>query len=322
MNRSTRILAAVAALLSIPLLPGTALAEAPMVKTQAPGWHRTMVGDFEVTALFDGAGKLPMLKLLVNAPPAQIASALKRGFLGEVVETSINAYLINTGSRLVLIDTGTGGTFGYPAALPDNLRAAGYKPEQVDEVYITHAHPDHVAGLLAGGAPLFTNATVRVAKADTNIFLNEEAMKHAPPDAQRVFKAAMESFNPYLAASRLKTFEGETELIPGVRALPAPGHSPGHTVFKIESKGETLLLWGDLVHAAAVQLENPAVTMVWEGDGAKLATEQRRKFLAEVAKKGWLVGGAHISFPGLGHLRATPGGKGYTWMPLNYSTLK
>ena len=155
MNRSTRILAAVAALLSIPLLPGTALAEAPMVKTQAPGWHRTMVGDFEVTALFDGAGKLPMLKLLVNAPPAQIASALKRGFLGEVVETSINAYLINTGSRLVLIDTGTGGTFGYPAALPDNLRAAGYKPEQVDEVYITHAHPDHVAGLMAGGAPLF-----------------------------------------------------------------------------------------------------------------------------------------------------------------------
>ncbi len=321
MNRSTRVLAAVAALLSLPLLPGTVLAEALMVKTQAPGWHRSMLGDFEVTALFDGAGKLPMLKLLVNAPPKQLAAALKRGFLNEVEETSINAYLINTGSKLVLIDTGTGGMFGFPPALQNNLRAAGYKSEQVDEVYITHAHPDHLAGLMADGALAFPNATVRIAKADADVFLNQEAMNRAPAEGQMAFKASMASLNPYLAAGRLKTFEGATELVPGVHAVPAPGHSPGHTMYRIESKGDTLLLWGDLVHSAAVQFDNPGVGMVWDADG-KNAVEQRKRVLAEVAKKGWMVGASHVSFPGLGHLRATPGGKGYTWVPLNYSTLK
>ncbi len=321
MNRSIRILAAAAALLALPLLPGAAFAEAPMIKTQAPGYHRAMLGDFEVTALFDGAGKLPLLKLLINAPPEQLAAGLKRGFLPELVETSINAYLVNTGSKLVLIDTGAGGMFGFPPALLDNLRAAGYRPEQVDEVYITHAHPDHLGGLMAGGAMAFRNATVRIAKADTDVFLNEEAMNHAPAEGRMTFKVAMASLNPYLAAGRLKTFEGETEMTPGVHAVPAPGHSPGHTMYRIDSKGETLLLWGDLVHAAAVQLDNPGIGMTFDADG-KHSVEQRRKILVEVEKKGWLVGGSHISFPGLGHLRAAPGGKGYAWVPLNYSTLK
>lgn len=321
MNRSIRRLAAAATLLTLPMLPSAAYAEAPMMKAQAPGYHRAMLGDFEVTALFDGAGKLPMLKLLVNAPPEQLAAGLKRGFLREVVETSINSYLINTGSKLVLIDTGAGGKFGFQPSLLDNLRAAGYQPAQVDEVYITHAHPDHVAGLMAGDTMAFPNATVRIAKADTDFFLNEAAMNRAPPEARMAFKVAAASVNPYLAAGRLKSFEGETEMIPGVHAVPAPGHSPGHTMYRIESKGETLLLWGDLVHAAAVQLDNPGIGITFDADG-KRSVEQRRKILAEVAKKGWLVGAAHISFPGLGRLRAAPGGKGYTWVPLNYSTLK
>ena len=321
MKRWIRTSAAAAMLLAVPLLPGAAFAQAPMVKTQAPGWHRAMLGDFEVTALFDGAGKLPLLRLLVNAPPEQLAAGLKRGFLREVVETSINAYLVNTGSKLVLVDTGSGGMFGFPAALQDNLRAAGYRPEQVDEVCITHAHPDHVAGLVAGGALAFPNATLRIAKADADHFLSEEAMNRAPPEGRTAFTAAIASIRPYQAAGRLKTFEGGAELTPGIHAVPTAGHSPGHTVYRIESKGETLLLWGDLVHAAALQLENPDIGIRFDADG-KSAVEQRRKIFAEVAQKGWLVGASHISFPGLGHLRATADGKGYAWVPLNYSTLK
>ena len=321
MNRSIRILAAAAALAALPLLPGAALAEAPMVKTQAPGYHRVMVGDFEVTALLDGTMKLPVVKLLTNVKPQELAAALKRGFLREQVETSVNAYLVNTGSKLVLIDTGVGALFGGKPLLLDNLRAAGYKPEQVDEVYITHMHGDHVGGLMAGTALAFPNATLRIDKADTDFWLSEAVMNRAPENVRDFFKGAMASVNPYLAAGKLKTFEGETELVPGVHAMPTYGHTPGHTIYRIESKGQTLVLWGDLMHVAAVQFDNPNVTIQFDINSKK-ALEQRRKAFAEAAKKGWLVGVAHVSFPGLGHLRPNAGGKGYTWVPLNYSTLK
>jgi glyoxylase-like metal-dependent hydrolase (beta-lactamase superfamily II) len=301
--------------------PVAARAEAPMVKTQAPGFYRAMVGDFEVTALLDGTMKLPVLKLLTNAPPEQLAEALQRGYLRETVETSVNAYLVNTGRKLVLIDTGTGSLFGSRPELLDNLRASGYRPEQVDEVYITHMHGDHVGGLMAGSARAFPSATLRIHKADTDFWLSETVMNRAPAEVRGFFKGAMDSVNPYLAAGRLRTFEGPTELVPGVHAVPAQGHTPGHTIYRIQSKGETLILWGDLIHVASVQFENPGVAITFDIDG-KLAVQERARAFAEAADKGWLVGAAHVSFPGLGRLRAAPGGKGYTWTPVNYSSLK
>ena len=299
-----------------------AVAEAPMVKTQAPGYHRTMVGDFEVTALSDGTVKLPMLKLLTNAKPEEVAKALKAGFLKEMVETSVNAYLINTGSKLVLIDTGAAGLFGPTLGnLLANLRASGYQPEQVDEIYITHMHADHVGGLMDKTNIVFTNATLRIDKADTDYWLSEANLKAAPDSAKGFFQGAMASANPYVAAGKLKTFSGNTELVPGVRAIPAYGHTPGHTVYAIESKGEKLMLWGDLMHVAAVQFANPSVTIQFDSNNTQ-AAQARKAAYAQAAKEGYMVGATHISFPGLGHLRTGPGGKGYTWVPLNYSGLK
>ena len=300
---------------------GTASAEAPMVKTQAPGYHRTMLGDFEITALSDGTVKLPVLKLL-KGNPAQLTAALKRGFLSDTVETSVNGYLVNTGSKLVLIDTGAAGLFGPTLGnLLANLKAAGYQPEQVDEVYITHMHPDHVGGLMAGGNRAFPNATLRLDKRDADFWLSEANMKAAPEASKGFFQGAMASVNPYQAAGKLKTFEGDTELVPGIRAQASYGHTAGHTVYLVESKGEKLVLWGDLMHVAAVQFENPGVTIEFDSD-SKAAAAQRKKAYADAAKNGYLVGVSHVSFPGLGHLRAGPGGKGYTWVPLNYSGLK
>jgi glyoxylase-like metal-dependent hydrolase (beta-lactamase superfamily II) len=313
--------AAAAALLALPFASAPALAEAPMVKTQAPGYYRHMLGDFEVTVLLDGTIKLPMLKLLTNAKPEQLLAALKRGFLREEVETSVNAFLINTGGKLVLIDTGTGALFGPGAQLLNNLRAAGYTPEQVDEIYVTHMHGDHVGGLMDGANRAFPNATLRIDKADTDFWLSEAVMNRAPENVRDFFKGAMASVNPYVAAGKLKTFQGDTELVPGIRAVPAHGHTPGHTIYRVESKGQTLVLWGDLMHVAAVQFDDPNVTISFDIDSKK-AVAQRRKAFADAAKNGWLVGVAHVSFPGLGHLRAAPGGKGYTWVPLNYSALK
>ena len=322
MRRTLSILSAALALAIGGLtLSAPAQAEAPMAKTQAPGFHRTFVGDFEVTAISDGTVKLPMLKLL-QGKPEQMAEALKRGFLKEMVETSVNAYLINTGSKLVLIDAGAAGLFGPTLGnLHANLRAAGYKPEQVDEIYITHMHPDHVGGLVADGKIAFPNATLRIDQRDVDFWLSKANMDAAPEGNKGFFQGAMVSVNPYKDAGKLKPFNGATELVPGVRAVPTYGHTPGHTVYQVESKGEKLMLWGDLMHVAAVQFEDPAVTIAFDSDN-NAARSQRQAAYADAAKNGYLVGVTHISFPGLGNLRAGADGKGFTWVPLNYSGLK
>lgn len=295
-------------------------AAGPMVKTQAPGYYRIMLGDFEVTAISDGTVKLPM-KDLLNAPAAKVDAALKKNFISYPVETSVNAYLINTGSKLVLVDTGAAGLFGPTLGnLMANLKASGYQPEQVDEIYITHMHPDHVGGLMNGTAMAFPNATLRIDKADADFWLSEAKMKAAPKDSQGFFQGAMASVNPYVAAGKLKTFEGGTELVPGIKAMATHGHTAGHSVYAVESKGQKLMLWGDLMHVAAVQFDDPSVTIKFDTE-TKAAARERIKAYADAAKNGYLVGSSHIAFPGLGHVRKASG-KSFTWVPMNYTSLK
>jgi len=299
-----------------------ARAAAPMAKTQAPGFYRFSVGSFEVTAISDGTVKLPMNKLLTSVKPEKVEAAFKRAYLAPDDETSDNCYLVNTGTKLVLIDTGAAGLFGPTLGkLQANLKAAGYQPEQVDEIYITHIHPDHVGGLIANGAIAFPNATLRIDKADVDFWLDEAKMKAAPEASKGFFQGAMASVNPYVAAKKLSTFTGATELVPGVRAEPSHGHTPGHTTYIVESDGQKLELWGDLMHAAAVQFPDPSVTIQFDTD-SKAAAAARKSAYADAAKKGYLVGITHVSFPGVGHLRAAANGKGYDWFPLNYSSGK
>jgi len=297
-----------------------AFAAAPMVKTQAPGFYRLMLGDYEVTVLSDGTHPLPALELL-RGDASEIADALHRGFLREQVDTSHNGFLVNTGSKLVLIDPGAGTMLGpSTGALIGNLRAAGYRPEQVDEICISHMHTDHVGGLVDNGHAVYPNATVRINRRDTDYWLSESNMRAAAPESRRFFTAASAAVKPYIEAGRLKVFEGGTELVPGVRAEPAYGHTPGHSMFVIESKGQKLLLWGDLVHVAAVQFDDPSVTIGYDVDAAAAAREHLR-VMKDAATNGYLVAGAHLPFPGIGHVRAS-GSTGFTFVPLNYSALK
>jgi glyoxylase-like metal-dependent hydrolase (beta-lactamase superfamily II) len=299
---------------------GAAQAAAPQVKTQAPGYYRVMLGDFEVTALSDGTVALPVDKLLTNTSAAKSTKALARSFLKAPVDTSVNGYLINTGAKLILIDSGAAGLFGPTLGnLAANLKAAGYQPEQVDEVYITHMHADHVGGLMNGDKLAFPNAIVRADQHDADYWLSQANLDKAPADAKGFFQGAMASLNPYVAAGKFKAFDGDTELVPGIRAMAAHGHTPGHSTYRVESKGQTLVLWGDLMHVAAVQFGDPSVTIAFDTD-SKNAAIQRKRAYADAAKQGYLVGSAHVSFPGLGHLRAE--GKGYAWVPINYSALK
>ena len=319
--KTSKFVAASAAFTCASLASFSAFAEAPMAKTQAPGFYRMMLGDFEVTALSDGTVKLPMKDLLLKTTPAKIDAALKRAHISYPVETSVNGYLVNTGAKLVLIDTGAAGLFGPTLGnLVTNLKASGYSPEQVDEIYITHMHPDHVGGLMAGGAMAFPNAVVRLDKADADFWLSEANMNAAPKDSKGFFQGAMASLKPYVDAGKLKTFTGNTQLVPGVRSVASHGHTAGHSTYYVESKGETLVLWGDLMHVAAVQFNDPAVTIKFDSD-SKNAAGERAKAYAEVAKKGYLVGSSHISFPGLGYV-AKGAGKRYSWIPVNYSSGK
>ncbi len=311
-------LAALTAGVSVVSAP--ALADAPMAKSAAPGYYRVMLGDFEVTALSDGILILPVEKLLTNTKPEKTLKALQKYHLSTPTTTSVNGYLINTGSKLVLIDTGAATLFGPTAGrLANSLKAAGYTPEQVDEVYITHMHGDHVGGLMNGDQLAFPNAIVRADQHDADFWLSQANMDKAPAEAKGAFQGAMASINPYVKAGKFKTFSGDTELVPGVKAIAARGHTPGHSVYAVESKGQKLMLWGDLMHVAAVQFENPTVTISFDSD-SKAAMAQRLKAYADAAKQGYMVGATHLSFPGLGYVRKE--GKAYAWVPVNYVPVK
>jgi glyoxylase-like metal-dependent hydrolase (beta-lactamase superfamily II) len=317
MSKVSRI-AAAAGLSALLSLAPLAHAQVPMAKGQAPGWYRMTLGSFQVTALSDGTVTLPVDKLLTNNTPARIESLLARSYLKAPVETSVNGYLVHTGSKLVLIDTGAAGLFGPTLGrLVANLKSAGYQPEQVDEIYITHMHPDHVGGLMADGKMVFPNAVVRADSREGGFWLAQENLDNAPADAKGFFQGAMASLKPYVDAGRLKPFDGETELVPGIRAIPARGHTPGHTIYAVESQGNKLVVWGDLMHVAAVQFAMPGTTIQFDVD-AKAAAPQRQKNYADAAKKGYFVAVAHVSFPGIGRLRAD--GKGYDWIPANYTS--
>ena len=319
MTSIDRLCGAVAALAVTLLFSASAGAGAPQQKTQAPGYYRLMLGEYEVTALSDGTFSMDGGKLLTNVAPKELDAGLARSFLKNPVETSVNGFLINTGSKLVLVDTGAGALFGPTLGkLLSNLKASGYRPEQVDEIYITHMHGDHAGGLSVDGKVVFPNATVRAAQQEADFWLSKAHMDAAPPDRKDGYEAAMNMLNPYVSAGKFKPFNGDTELVPGIRAVASHGHTAGHTLYVVESKGQKLVLWGDLMHVAAVQFPNPAVTIRFDTDSVRAAA-QRKKVFADAAEQGSWVGGAHLSFPGIGHLR--PADSGYDFVPVNYGVL-
>lgn len=303
--------------LSLTVLPGTAHAAAPQLKAQAPGWYRLMVGGAEVTALSDGTVDLPVDKLL-HTSAARIAKGLRDNFQKVPLETSVNGFLINTGERLVLVDAGAGTLFGPTLGkLAAQIKAAGYQPEQVDDILITHMHPDHVGGMVAEGQRVFPNATVHADKQEADFWLSEARLNAAPAEMKGFFQGAAASLAPYVKADRFKPFDKDGEVVPGIRSQATHGHTAGHSVYILESQGQRLVLIGDLIHVASVQLDSPEVTINFDSDQPKAAKARAATF-AQLAKDGSLVAVSHFSFPGVGHLRKS--GKGWVWLPLNYSS--
>src|ERR1700746_1191853 len=245
-----------------------ALAAAPQHHDQQPGFYRLKVGDLEVTALVDGTGSFdPHWLNGTKATMDDVEKALHEDpHMLDVVDTG---FLVNTGKQLILVDAGSGTWFGGGAfgRLAGSLRSAGYTPEEVDIVLVTHLHSDHAGGLTTqDGRRVFPNADVYVAKAESDFWLSPEIAAKAPKDAQPFFQSAQAIAAPYIKANRWHTFTGSEPFVDGMQLVPLPGHTPGHTGYQFSSKGQKILFWGDTVHAQRVQLQHPEVTAVFDID--------------------------------------------------------
>jgi glyoxylase-like metal-dependent hydrolase (beta-lactamase superfamily II) len=305
-------------LLAACLLACTGLvhAAAPMAKTQAPGYYRITLGDFEVTALSDGTHVFPVDTVMTNITQQQALQDLADVDLKLPIQGSINAFLINTGSKLILVDSGAGALYGTCCGkLMAHLRAAGYQPEQVDEVLITHLHKDHAGGILRDSQAAFPNAVLRVSQAEADYWLTPATKTSAPDFLSTFFDAAQAAVAPYKAAGHYQPYKNFGPLEPGIDALPAPGHTPGHAAYLVQSKGQQLLIWGDIVHVSGIQFPHPASTVKYDSSEANAQTT-RKQLLELATSKHLIVAAAHIAFPGFGHIRLHQGE--YQWLPLNY----
>lgn len=366
----------------------------PQSQQQVPGVYRLQLGQLQVTALLDGFLPVPE-KTVQGIGRAELNAALKRAHvpqftaapLGTGMQTAVNAFLVRRGDRLMLVDTGAGTCFGTSTGrLLQTMQAAGVDPVAVTDVLLTHAHPDHICGLLKpDGREAFPQATVWLPDDEAAYWLDEREMARAPEDMKAAFGMAAKALAPYSKDGRVRrvvpgaasarpsssragerasgqaeasaseeradasapersapertaapasgesaTETGhqamhrasfgihrvtERELPPGVTLVTTHGHTPGHTSWLVDGR---LLLWGDIVHYHAVQFARPVVYSSFDSIPAQAIASRKRLFV-EAARQDWWVGGAHLPFPGLGHV--IPQGKGYRWIPGEFSPL-
>jgi len=320
LKRNSKLFAAalLVALASSVAWPKPALAASPQHHDQVPGFYRMKVGDLEVTALFDGFGVFdPHWLKGKKATIDGVVKALHED--PHMLDGSETGFLVNTGKQLILVDAGAGTWFGGGALgrLAGSLRSAGYTPEDVDLVLVTHLHSDHVGGLTTqDGQRVFPNAEVYVAKAESDFWLSPEIAAKAPKDAQPFFQSAQAIAAPYIKAGKWHTFSGSESIVDGMQLVPLPGHTPGHTGYEFSSKGQKILFWGDIIHAQRVQLQHPEVTVVFDID-ATAAAATRNRLLPKLAREDVVIAGPHMLFPSLGRLRKE--GSGYTWAPVAFT---
>lgn len=295
----------------------------PILRNQAPGFFRYALGNLVVTALYDGYVTLDPMSLS-GITDEKRKSDLARQLLptSGALDTSVNAFFVHNGDRLILIDAGSA-HFAGPSMgrLLDNIAAAGYKPEDVDTILLTHMHPDHIGGITNDkGEALFPNATVWAHKDDADFWLDNGLAATLAEDQRPFFTIAQDAAAPYIASDRFKTFVPSDDLIPGlVSIVEAPGHTPGHTAFMVTSAGEKMLFWGDISHLPSIQLPHPGATIELDVY-PEMAIASRERVLAASAEAGYVIGAAHLPFPGIGRVRKDDTA-GYAWVSVEYTAL-
>ena len=273
---------------------------APQPTQQIPGVYHRKIGDIVVTAISDGYldGGLDVMRNV----DLDVAHRILREKFRPARRTSVNAFVIYSGDRTAIVDTGSANYLLPTAGLVQrNLAAAGIDPKSIDTVLLTHMHPDHSAGLtdMSNGQRLFPNAELVMHENEPKHWFDDGAMAKADERARRLyFLAGREQVTPYKDRTRL--FK-EGEVFPGVTAVPSVGHTPGHTAYLVSSGTDQLMIWGDTVHVPEVQTAIPEAGMAFDTDLAAAAAARKRMF-DRVSADGVLIAGMHLHFPSFSRL--------------------
>jgi glyoxylase-like metal-dependent hydrolase (beta-lactamase superfamily II) len=278
------------------------------------GVRRIPLGDAELLAVHDGIARRPLAEGFVrNAPLADVKAQLgAAGLPTDYLDVSFTAFVLVTRTRRILMDTGNG-EFGAPTTgrLLANLVRAGIAPESIDTVLITHFHGDHINGLRRrDGSPVFPKAQIMVPAREWAYWMDDERMAAAPEGMKGAFQAVRRVFGP--VAAQVKRFEPDTEVLPGVLAVAAHGHTPGMSMFEVNARDQKFLFVADLTNVPALFMSRPDWAVQFDMD-AEAARVVRRQVLAAAATEGTLVGGYHFPFPAVG--KVLEQGEGYELDP-------
>jgi glyoxylase-like metal-dependent hydrolase (beta-lactamase superfamily II) len=277
--------------------------------TQPGGVSHIAIGDIVVSVVNDGVHQASFDDL-VTSERAACESAHLGEFRLAPPWLTINCFVIRSRDRLVLVDAGFAGKTELVGRLLGNLNAMGVEPADIDTIVMTHMHPDHEAGLTdSSGKALFPKAELVLHENELAFWQDDGAMARATAEGQGDFRLAREALAAY--DDRVRTVKTD-EVVPGVRAFPTPGHTPGHTAWLVESNGDGLLIWGDIVHFPGMQFAFPDTSVAYDIDPAA-AAEARKKVLKFVAGEKLRVAGVHLDFPAFGHV--VPNGAAYRYVP-------
>ncbi len=302
--------------LAVPqIMVRAAAAQVAMPQVPSPGFHRFKLGEFEITTIRDGARASdgPHPTFGANQPPEEVAALMEANLLPP--SRFVNGFsptLVSTGSELVLFDTGLGegARQGGMGQLIEQLAASGYKPEDVDVVVITHMHGDHIGGLTEGGAPAFPNARYVAGKTEYDFWTSPDRM--SGPTANNA-KAVDAKVKPL--AEKMTFIEDNGEVVAGIVGLAAPGHTPGHMIFRLESGGKALIVTADTANHFVASLQRPEWHVAFDMDKEQGAATRKKVFDMIAADRLPFIG-YHMPWPSVGYVEKMD--VGYRYVPHTY----
>ena len=293
-------------------------AKEPKLQVQAPYWYRFNLGDAEITIVSDGWQMLgdPSNSFL-GVPKEEVRRELTDNFMNPSdMNIELNSFVVNMNGKLVLFDTGLGYSkmFGQKGGLLlKNLADAGIKSEDIDAVVISHGHIDHIGGIVdEHGAHNYPNAQVYISQADFDYWTDEQQMN--APWKKGFITHARNNLLP--VRERIVFFKDQQEFLPGITALAAPGHTLGHTMFNIDSNGQSFFFVGDISHHSVLLIQNPRMEFLYDTD-SKQAVATRLKMLDFLSIKRIPILAYHFAWPGYGHFVKHGNGYQYLAAPMN-----